>query len=258
MLEWLLGACAAAAGGYGLFILPTQWLKVERVKHPAGLDTRIVQISDLHVERLRIPPVKLERILKREEPDLIMLTGDFTRKLRYLPRLEPYLQAVVSVGVPVYAVPGNHDYKMGSAGIPRLNAMLDRYGIRLLRNESVLLEKFRLVGVDNFGTGHSRLRPSFRDCKDGEKAVIITHDPNLVPHLNRSYEYLMAGHFHGKQFNLPYFFKLKPKGELPAMGIYKGLHRWGKDGWFYISKGIGQVGINARLFVRSEITVHDL
>lgn len=257
MLLEAIAIAGAAAGAYGLLVLPTQWLKVERVQLPLGLNHRIVQISDIHVEKLRVSAEKLERVVREEKPDSIMLTGDFTRRLRYLPRLEPYLKAVVSIGVPVYAVLGNHDYKMQS-GVARLLQMLERYGVRLLSNESVMAEGgYRLVGIDNFGTGHSRIREAFSKVKAGEKTVVITHDPNVVPHIKRPYGYLMAGHLHGKQFNLPFFFKLKPKGELPSRGIYKGLHQ-SPEGPFYISKGIGQAGINARLFVRSEITVHEL
>jgi uncharacterized protein len=256
MLEWIAAAAAAAVAGYGLFIVPTRWLKVERVTLDLGLHIRIVQISDIHAEMLRISPGQLEGVLKREAPDCIMLTGDFTRKTRFLPRLEPYLKVISSMGVPVYAVPGNHDYKMKS-GVSRLFGLLERYGVTLLRNESVRLPRFMLVGIDNYGTGHSRIKEAFGQAGSADKIVVITHDPNVVPVIDKSYDYLMAGHLHGKQFNIPFFFKLKKKGALPSRGIYKGLHH-SERGYFYISKGMGQAGLNARFLVRSEITVHDL
>lgn len=247
---------AVAAAGYGLLVVPTQWLKIERVRLPLGLNKRIVQISDIHVEMLRVSPERLERIVRQEEPNILVLTGDFTKKIRYLPRLQPYLKSLASIGVPIYAVPGNHDYKMNSA-VSRLFDMLKQYNITLLRNDSVVEDGYNLVGIDNFGTGHSRIGQAFKKVKKGEKVVVITHDPNVVTKINRPYDYLMSGHFHGKQFNLPFFFRIKRKGELPSKGIYKGVHR-SPQGTFYISKGISQVGINARLFVRSEITVHEL
>lgn len=257
MMDMLAALAAGAAAGYGLLVFPTQWLKIERVKLPLGLNKKIVQISDIHAEMLRVSPERLERIVRGEAPDTIMLTGDFTRKLRYLPRVEPYLKALASIGVPIYAVPGNHDYKMKS-GVVRLFEMLERHGIRLLRNESVQADGYRLVGIDNFGTGHSKIGKAFGPSgTGGGKVIVITHDPNVVPHINRPYDYLMSGHLHGKQFNLPFLFALKKKGELPSKGIYKGVHR-SPQGTFYISKGISQAGINARLFVRSEITVHEL
>ncbi|MNG32809.1 hypothetical protein D3C84_1189070 [compost metagenome] len=72
-----------------------------------------------------------------------------------------------------------------------------------------------------------------------------------------AYHYLVAGHFHGMQFNVPFLFRYINKGRLAAAGIYKGLHR-SKQGPYYISKGVGQAGPNARFLVRSEVTLHEL
>ncbi|MDF2926666.1 MAG: metallophosphoesterase [Paenibacillaceae bacterium] len=251
--EMLIGLAAA---GYGLLIVPTQWLKVEQVNHSLGLHKRIVQISDLHVEKLRISPERLERTVREARPDYIFISGDFTRNVRYLPRLNPYLKSLTSIGVPVYAVLGNHDYKL-KAAIGLLLDLLRSYGVRVLRNEAVRLDTFWLAGIDDFGTGHSKAQRALPSVRAEERIVVLTHDPNVVPHIRRRFDYLMSGHLHGKQFNIPFFFKLKSKGELPSKGIYKGFHRC-PQGPFYISKGIGQAGINARLFVRSEITVHHL
>jgi predicted MPP superfamily phosphohydrolase len=54
---------------YISLILPTQWLKIEQIKHPLNLNLKILQISDLHVERLRISPSKITTIIHRENPN---------------------------------------------------------------------------------------------------------------------------------------------------------------------------------------------
>ncbi len=247
-----------AIGVWCLFLLaivPTMWLKVERVRCPVGINRKLLQISDLHVEMLRISAARIAQIIAHEKPDYIMLTGDFTRKLRYLPKVEAYLTELKACGVPMYAVLGNHDYKMRSP--EPLISLLERCGVRVMRNESVQLEGFQLVGIDDYASRHSNTDASFRHVNGPGPVLVITHDPNVVLRIKHRFDYLMAGHLHGKQFNVPFFFKLKRKGELPSRGIYKGLHRIG-SGFVYISKGIGQAGVNARLLVRSEITVHEL
>ncbi|KRE51250.1 metallophosphoesterase [Paenibacillus sp. Soil522] len=240
---------------YIFFIFPTQWLKIERVRHPIGIHKRILQISDLHVDMLRVSPQRIRQAIEANKPDYIFLTGDYTYKERYLPRAGHYFKIIANYGVPVFAVLGNHDYDL-----PRLNRLLDlfqAYGIKVLLNESVSLPDFQLVGIDNDSTGHSRTERSFEGVGNEKPVVVITHDPNVLLNIKRPYDYLMAGHLHGKQLNVPFFFALKPKGPLAAKGIYKGLHTE-QNGAFYISKGIGQAGVNARFMVRSEITVHDL
>jgi hypothetical protein len=246
---------AALLGGYGLFVVPTRWLKVERIRHPLGLGIKLLQLSDFHVEMLRIRPRTLAALIRQERPDYIVLTGDFTQKERHLPKLRPYLAMLQESGIPAYAVLGNHDHHMRK--VSRLVQLLKEYGIVTLRNDSIHLERFQLLGIDDFSTGRSNAAQAFRSVTDDRPRIVITHDPNLVLYLNRSYDYLMAGHLHGKQFNVPFFFRLRPMGRLPAMGIYKGLHKspWGM---YYISKGLGQTGYNIRFLVRSEATVHEL
>ncbi|RJE91433.1 metallophosphoesterase [Paenibacillus sp. 1011MAR3C5] len=256
-MELLVTAAAAAALLYLLLIVPTRWLKTEQVRHPLGIGARILQISDLHVDMLRVSPGKLQEAILKAKPDYIFLTGDYTYKESCLSVLDRYIGMIAEAGVPVYAVLGNHDYNF--PGVQRIIGVMERYGVTVLRNESVELPEFTLVGIDNYGTGHSRIQEAYRNVGGSslKPVIVLTHDPNIVPVLRRPFDYLMSGHLHGKQMNIPFFFSFVPKGPLPAKGIYKGLHQ-SPSGTYYISKGIGQAGINARFMVRSEITLHEI
>lgn len=241
---------------YLLFILPAQWVKIERIRHSIGIGRRIVQISDLHAEKNRVSPERLRSLAEREKPDYIFLTGDYTQRVRHLPLVDRYLEELLQIGVPVYAVLGNHDYRLKEE-VDQLIELFQRREIRLLRNEWVRLDGFTLVGIDDFVSRMARVKKAFEGVDDKGKVVIITHDPNVTLRIFRTYDYLMCGHLHGKQFRIPFLYFLKRKGPLAKKGIYEGLHRnpWGV---FYISKGLGQSHINARFGVRSEITVHEL
>jgi predicted MPP superfamily phosphohydrolase len=254
MEQWLL-VLGMIGGFYLLGVVPTRWLKIERIHLQLGINRRIIQISDLHVDMLRIGPEKLQAAVRDEQPDIIVLTGDFTFKQRYLPRVAKYLHLLMEIGVPIYAVLGNHDHKLRD--LSALIALFRQYNITLLQNESIVIDGFRLVGIDDYGSGMSNPDKAFEKDDGSKPIVIITHNPNVVTKLRKPFSYLMAGHFHGKQINLPFLLAIKRKGELPSKGIYKGLHRL-PFGIIYISKGIGQVGVNLRFLVRSEITVHDL
>ncbi|WP_426454388.1 metallophosphoesterase [Paenibacillus sp. S-38] len=249
--------CVIAAAIYFLLIFPTQWLKVERVRHGCGLGIRVLQISDLHVEKLRIAPERLTRLIQKEAPDYIVLTGDFTQKSRYLSKVQQYAEAIAEPGIPVVAVLGNHDHRLHPAALHELIRILESTGIGVLRNQSTVVDHFQMVGIDDFSSRKSMVDQAFEHVDPNRPVLVLAHDPNLIPHIQRRYTYLMAGHFHGKQFNVPYLFRFINKGKLAAAGIYKGMHE-GTHGPFYISKGIGQAGMNARFLIRSEVTLHEL
>lgn len=260
LTDWYISVIAVMVGLcfiYVLFIVPSKWLKIERVSHSLGLGVRIMQISDLHVDMLRISSFRIREIITQFRPDYIFLTGDYTYKASFLPKLKQYLSVIESSGIPTYAVLGNHDHDLPS--LKQLRNLFREHNVTLMQNTAQELEKFWLVGIDNHSTGHSRIDKSFRKLPHplNKPVIVITHDPNIVLAIRRSYNYLMAGHLHGKQLNIPLFYKIKPKGPLPAQGIYKGLHTH-TQGTYYISKGIGQAGVNARFMVRSEVTLHDL
>jgi predicted MPP superfamily phosphohydrolase len=243
-------------GLYFLFIFPTHWLKVERVVSPIGLNEKIVQISDIHIERNRVKFTKIHQIIQQENPHYIVLTGDFLDTEKSFGKLEAFLRNITQYGLPVYAVYGNHDYRLKNTA--KLDQLLQKHKVRLLKNESVDMGSYSLIGIDDYCSNKHDIEKAYREVDPQKKKLIITHDPNIVLDMkNKPFDYMMTGHLHGKQVAIPFLFWLKPMGEISRRGVYQGLHPY-HGGLLYISKGIGQSGINIRLFVRSEITIHEL
>lgn len=242
---------------YATLILPTQWLKVERVSHAAGLGKVVLHISDLHMERLRISPQRLARAIADENPDVIAVTGDFMDSGGSFTKLKRYLRILQQTGKPCFAVLGNHDYHLPQPYLQRMIQLFQEYGLHLLRNEWVDYDGIQVVGIDDYCTHHDDRHRAYAGVDQSRPVFVLQHDPNLVLDLTYRYDYLVSGHFHGKQFNVPFLFHLFPMGKLPCTGIYKGKHHT-KYGTYYISKGLGQSGYNARFLIRSEITVHML
>jgi len=253
----VFGLTGAVLLFYLTFILPTQWLKVVRVRHDCGLGIRVLQISDLHAERIRVGCARLKRLIAEARPDYVALTGDFTEEARRLPKVRQYAEAACAAGVPVFAVLGNHDYRLPPQALDQLIHTLEDAGVKVLRNEWAEAGGIQWVGIDDFESGKSDIEKAFRGTDPEKPCVVLTHTPELVLHLKRQYKYLMAGHLHGKQFNIPFFFLFYNMGRLARSGVYRGLHH-GTNGPFYISAGIGQSEINLRFLVRSEVTIHDL
>lgn len=239
---------------YIVFILPTKWLKVEYEKTDLGINKKALQISDIHIKNLRIDVKKIKKIMKKEMPDFIFYTGDFVDKdENELILLDRFLFELSKEGVPAFAVLGNHDRYL--ANVEKLENVLVKNKVILLKNEFVINEEFVLIGIDDFCEGYHDIEKSF-DFKEREKKkIVLTHDPNVVSTVLHDFDIMLSGHLHGKQLNVPFLFKIKPMGELPSKGIYKGKHCL-PNGKLYISKGIGQTRFNVRIFVRSEITIH--
>ncbi|MGP1910004.1 metallophosphoesterase [Metabacillus sp. JX24] len=251
---WFLAGCTGVF--YLLFVVPTKWLKVERVNVPLGINKKILHLSDIHIERNRIPSSKIRDVLKREKPDYVFITGDFTARERYIPRLEAYLTAFKEQGIPVYAVFGNHDYRTFHLSL-LLREWLQEKGVHVLINESIELEDFSLIGLDFYREDEFGVEKAFSNVVSDKPGIVLCHDPNDLEKVGKPFDLMLSGHLHGKQFNIPLFFKFISKGELAKRGIYKGFHEVGGR-YLYISKGIGQAHWNLRFGVRSEMTLVDL
>ena len=231
---------------------------------PHGPLLNILQISDMHLEKISVSPEQLYNKLAREKIDLVALTGDFLDKKRSIPKLIPYLNVFnrLNPRYGIYAVFGNHDYKLKQKDFEFLRNTLELHGCKTFQNENetIIVEgnPVHIIGIDDLHSKRSNLQTSFSDLKDGYH-LVLTHDPNIVLNMKDWYfDYLLSGHFHGGQIYWPKPYHLAKLGRtMIQMNMIKGLHYY-EDKPFYISEGLGQTGINIRLGSRPEITLHQL
>ncbi|ADI26686.1 metallophosphoesterase [Geobacillus sp. C56-T3] len=223
---------------------------------------RILQLSDLHLEKLSISPNDLYEKLKEEPIDLIALTGDFLDREESIAKLGPYLTALKQLNPTygMYAVFGNHDYVLQGESFERLKATLEAHGCVVLQNETKTItvngQTVNIIGIDDFYTGRSDIEKAYAGVKDGIN-LVLTHDPDIVPHMkDYPFDYLLSGHFHGGQIHWPKPYHLaKMSKTLTERNMIKGYHEWeGKP--FYINEGLGQTGVNIRIGSKPEVTLH--
>ena len=238
-----------------MFILPTQWLRVERTNIKFSKKGTIVHLSDFHVEKNRIRPRTLEKILKRENITFIALTGDYASVPSEAMKLVPYLDVLSKLSVPIVAVWGNHDDRHQSKRITK--TLFDRYGVIVLENEVVHLKGFEIAGVGDVEYGNRFIDKTLNGLSNLEGAIMLAHDPSYSISTETKVGLVLSGHYHGKQIDIPWFNRFGSEKELLNKGIYKGLHKL-PGGLTYISKGLGQTSWNIRFRVRSEIAIHNL
>ncbi|MBU9713108.1 metallophosphoesterase [Bacillus tamaricis] len=226
---------------------------------------RVLQLSDLHLEHISITPDKLFQKIKNQKFDIIAITGDFLDRPKSIPKLESYLQVIQKLDTTygIYAVYGNHDYKLRKKHLIKLETTLNKYKVSILRNENKWIpignsNGLQLIGIDDHHSKKHEISKAYEGITDSFYRLVLTHDPNIVFQMDDyDFEYMLSGHFHGGQICWPKPYHLMKFGKLVRLNLIKGLiHYKGKI--VYISEGLGQTGINIRVGSRPEITVHEL
>jgi predicted MPP superfamily phosphohydrolase len=216
---------------------------------------RVVQISDIH-HGLFLPKEWLceaVRQANRLNPDIIALTGDFVTYSRRNIGPAAELLGRLRARYGVFAVLGNHDFRVDAASITE--ALRQRH-IDVLRNRHVTLwfggESVYLAGVDDYGYG-ADLRQAMRGVPRGAATILLAHNPRVIHLASRhNVSLVLSGHTHGGQVNLPVLGTVY--GRSPERLRYK-------IGWdrmaatqIYVSRGIGTIVLPWRLRCPAEIT----
>lgn len=221
---------------------------------PAGLEgLRIGQISDIHLGM----PHSAQNFawavaqMRREQPDLLAITGDFVSFRRSIPAVAPFLRDL-RAPLGVYAVPGNHDYW---EDIDAIQAGLESLGIPLLINEHRRLcwngAECWLVGIDDMWDGRPDLAAALRGIPAGACTLLLSHAPDIADESARhAIQLQLSGHTHGGHLRLPWLGPIT----LPRFGVRYVMGQYTVGGMaLYVSRGLS--GTPLRLFCRPEATV---
>ena len=245
------------------FRLQTSHVEIESVKlSNPGTPLRLVQLSDLHVERLTPRDRALPGLVAGLRPDLIALTGDF---LNTSYNDDPRALADLRDLLAQFHAPGGLYAVWGTAEVDYphlLRPLLDELGIVVLEDQAVevSLDEHRLwlVGVScsrDLEADGARLRSLLADAPPGAYTVLLYHTPDLMPQAAAlGVDLYLAGHTHGGQWRLPGFGAI-----LTSSRYWKryeaGLYREGQTR-LYVSRGLGLEGFGtprARFFCPPEV-----
>ncbi len=240
---------------------------------------KIVQLSDIHIGSFYGNEKEIERafeMVNAQNPDLIVFTGDLVNNYTEETRGWEHIFSKLKAKDGIISILGNHDYgdyytwPSKKAQIDDHHALLEfqkQVGFNLLLNEHVCVNRQQsnivIAGVENWGL------PPFRQSGDLEKAlkntsendfiILLTHDPSHWDEqvIGKKNIYLsLSGHTHGMQFG----FKWKNFEWSPASWKYP---RWAglyqaKNQFLYVNRGLGFIGMPARVGMNPEITVIEL
>jgi len=229
---------------------------------PELVGRRLVQLSDVHVG----PRVDDDHLISAFEraaalrPDIVVVTGDFLtyaheRGTAQYDRLRDVLTHLPRGRLATIGILGNHDYGRGwreNAVAARVVGVVERLGVRILRNESANVSGLDIVGVDDLWA-HRADPAAAMQRRSGAASIALCHNPDALDAFDWSdYRgWILAGHTHGGQCKPPF---LPP----PILPIQNKRYAAGEvnldDGRrLYVNRGLGHL-IRVRFNVRPEIT----
>lgn len=227
---------------------------------PPELDGfRIVHLSDLHGALFGEDNERLVDLVRRQQPDLIALTGDFAGSREELPAMEALASGLQGLA-PAYYVAGNHEWAGGCVEDAR--QILERYGVCCLSNQYEPLNfggaRLIVAGAEDPNGRADMERPDslaqrLRQDYPEDFVLWLGHRNYWVeryPEL--PVELVLCGHAHGGIIRLPLI-----------GGLFSTKHSLGAEyetGLYYsgsyimeVSRGLGNSILIPRLFNRPEL-----
>jgi len=244
---------------YARFVEPL-WVEVNvmTVRTPKLTEAsfRVVQISDLHCDRMRRNEEQMVRMVNALKPDIIVATGDYLNDRAGVPRLKEALSCL-EAPLGKFAVTGNFEaYRW--------------HGLDLIQGTGFQLLDMDIVPVTKDGETiavYGLAMDRSRDCKAFLQGlphdrfnVLLYHTPDLIEGVDGpGIGLYLCGHTHGGQVALPLH------GALVTFSKYgkkyeSGAYQVGET-MLYVNRGLGlepRPAPQVRFFARPEIAVFDI
>jgi len=254
-------AAPFAATAFGVFVQRGD-LRVREIELPLpGLPRdleglRLVQLTDIH-----LGPFLSERELARAvdmanewKGHLALVTGDLITAagdaldacLNQLSRLR--------ADAGILGCLGNHEVYAGAEDYTAMQG--SRLGIEFLRGSSRLLRfgsaSVNVAGVDYQPAGRPYLDGARGLLANGAQNILLSHNPDVFPAAaGQGWGLTIAGHTHGGQLNFEIFDQSFNLARFYTPYVY-GVYRQARSA-IYVSRGIGTVGIPARIGAPPEV-----
>jgi predicted MPP superfamily phosphohydrolase len=221
---------------------------------------RLTLLSDIHLSPF-LSEAELERVIDMANdtrPDLALVTGDLISTaadpldacLRQLARLRP--------ASGIWGCLGNHEIYAQAQDYAVTEGA--RFGITFLRGAHRVL-RFGSASLNLAGVDYQSIRQRSRYLTGAERLVIpgavnilLSHNPDVFPTAARKgYDLTVAGHTHGGQVNTEILHQQWNVARFLTPYVY-GLYELGQSR-AYVTRGIGTVGLPARLGAPPEVAV---
>ena len=266
-------ALKLAAAGVLIFLLlgldtrlVVRRYKVESEKLTASM--RIVFLSDLHSCDYGEGQRELVDLALSQEPDLILLGGDWMDDdFGHRPPERAYQAArALAEYAPTFYVIGNHEMWSGYGS--EIKEQIAACGVKVLSGEWVPIDQkgqsIRLCGIDDPMAGEEQWTTQVKSMRaaaaqGGQFSILLTHRPERVAEYD-GFDLVLAGHAHGGQWRLP---KLLNGLFAPDQGLFPqyagGMYSLPAGGAMLVGRGLSRETTRVpRFYNRPEVVVVDI
>jgi uncharacterized protein len=247
------------------FMLSDSIMTLETNKIAQGEHLRVVQVSDIHVERLTRREYALIRHVNALNPDVVVVTGDYPN-LSFINDATTWDQITYVIShfkarYGVYLINGSNE---------------DPQKVRVLAKNSGAIALTDTVKHITWSGGQLAImgvndmhyhRPPVEDflalsqeVTADECVILLHHTPDLAEvAYKQPVDLYLAGHTHGGQIRLPIYgavFTSSIFGKKYEMGLYTL-----QNMTLYVNRGVGMEGMDApraRFLAPPEVAVFDL
>lgn len=226
---------------------------------------KIVQLSDIHIERLTHREHKVIELIKDINPDIIVLTGDYLN-ISYLDddlthrHFRDFINALPRPRYGILAVFGTHH----SDKIELHDTLFADLPVTVLDGERVDITheecKYSFVGTTvtrDFDKDLAKIDRAMKDIDPEAVSILLYHTPELPDDAaERKFDLYLAGHTHGGQLALPFYGAIVTHCDYGKL-YERGLNKVGET-FLYTNRGLGFEGMSApraRFCSRPEIAV---
>jgi predicted MPP superfamily phosphohydrolase len=248
----LAGLGAGTAVAYAFAVEP-RWIEVTRhtLNGSVTRPLRIAHLTDLHTHGFGPLERDLVMLVRQQNPDIIVVTGDTVDQGSLVPARD--LFANLSAPLGVWIVRGNWERWTLQENERTFFATL---GAHFLDNEGAAArDDVWVAGLDDPASGRPDLGKALAGAPAAAFKLVLMHAPDYFKDIAGRFDLALAGHTHGGQISAPGYGPLW----LPPGG------RRYVRGWFtlnrsslFVSRGLGTSVSRARFLARPELAIIDI
>ena len=205
-------------------------------------DRIFIFISDVHIGSNH--PKSLTKIVSKVneiKPEFLLIGGDLIDSSSFnIKDLSP----LNKIQCPIFFVTGNHEYYIQN--YQKHLSDLKSVGIRMLDNQSVLLEEINLIGINDNLPVEEKKKEYIKLAKKDYFNLLAVHQPSLWKKVKNEADLMLSGHTHNGQI-FPFNLIVK----IRFSEIY-GLYTSGKN-FLYVSSGAATWGPKIRIGSNNEL-----